>query len=221
MKRHIHNRLPSHGVPVEISILSKRKNATYSSALIYVGENEEMFSLVNRNDFWPPLTIVHQHRPNKRVYEACIQNIESVFVTGDFNLPELNWTLATDDILLDCMLPTNVTSEKSKYFTEAVAHLGLLQYNTIRNPLNRTLDLLFIDSHYELDLRRCTSLLTEDTYYPCFDFNICFDDNIEDASEVSFRYNFRKTDFIALNSYFSNYDWSSVFNCTNVDDAAF
>lgn len=65
LTRHIQNRLRNFDVPTEISILSKRRDATYSSALIHVGENEEIFRLVNRTDFWPPQTIVHQHRAKK------------------------------------------------------------------------------------------------------------------------------------------------------------
>lgn len=65
LNRHIRNRLNSPDVPIEVTMLSNRRNASYSSALIYVGEIKEIFDKVNHANFWPPLTVVHEHRPRK------------------------------------------------------------------------------------------------------------------------------------------------------------
>lgn len=55
-------------------------------------------------------------------YSSCIKNITNILddsspsdkfvVTGDFNLPEIEWTYADDDNL-NFMVPSNIISEKS------------------------------------------------------------------------------------------------------------
>lgn len=65
LKRHILKRHPECIDSISISMLNRRKNAEYVSALVSVGRNDDFFNAVNHVDFWPPSTIVHQHRPNK------------------------------------------------------------------------------------------------------------------------------------------------------------
>lgn len=65
LKRHILRRLPNCGDCLSISMLNVRKNADYASIIVSVGRNEEYFRAINDEEFWPPATIVHQHRLNK------------------------------------------------------------------------------------------------------------------------------------------------------------
>lgn len=64
LKRHVLKRIPRCENLLEISMLPGRKNAKYSSALISVGRDEDAFRLINSGNFWPPETIVHEHRLN-------------------------------------------------------------------------------------------------------------------------------------------------------------
>lgn len=65
LKRHILKRLPTCAESLVINVLRGKRNADYSSAIISVGRNDEHFCAINSNDFWPPSTVVHQHRQSK------------------------------------------------------------------------------------------------------------------------------------------------------------
>lgn len=65
VKRHIVKRLPACSDSLRISILPGKRYADYSSAIISVGRDEVSFQMINRSEFWPPETVVHQHRANK------------------------------------------------------------------------------------------------------------------------------------------------------------
>lgn len=63
LRRHILSRLPACEKSLEISVLPGRHKAAYKSVLISTGR--DALRSINSKDFWPPETIVHQHRPRK------------------------------------------------------------------------------------------------------------------------------------------------------------
>jgi hypothetical protein len=69
----------------------------------------------------------------KFVNEMCGLNDE-IIVCGDFNLQKVSWVYDEEE---KCMLPINVTKEKSITVLDGMAINDLCQINTIPNKRNR------------------------------------------------------------------------------------
>lgn len=139
-------------------------------------------------------------------------------ITGDFNLPEINWT-ATHDDELNYLVPCGAVSEKAVYFTDVLSTLSMCQVNSIRNQLNRTLDLLITDSPDDVEVSSCDPMLKLDVYHPAFSFSINFASvSMPDVSTVE-RFNFKKCDYDNLNEHLKNMDWSNILNNTDLTSA--
>lgn len=158
-------------------------------------------------------------------YTAFQNNITSVLnvaepsdqfvITGDFNLPEINWT-ATHDDELNYFVPCGAVSEKAVYFTDVLSTLSMCQVNSMKNQFNRTLDLVITDSPDDIEISSCDPMLKLDVHHPAFSFSINFASvSMSDVSTVK-RFNFKKCDYIKLNEHLKNIDWSNILNSTDL-----
>lgn len=144
---------------------------------------------------------------------------DTIIVTGDFNMPDVDWNFLVNDEN-SCMIPSNASTEKSKYFIDAFASLSLCQVSYVKNFKNRTLDLVLTDSPNEIQFEDCDNHLVKiDDYHPPLQFCITFTmPNFALKTEIC-KFNFKQCDFISINQHLQQLDWSEVMRVSDLNIA--
>jgi hypothetical protein len=196
------------------------KNSSVEMVCLKVCINEKCIYVFN--SYIPPDSSIDS-------YTACIENIEMVLdnvdpsdqfvIIGDFNLPDVSWKNVPDDDF-NFMVPTDLSSEKSVYFIDNICSLQFFQVNTVKNNINRMLDLIFTDVPNDFVPINCDDpLLRIDVYHPPlqFDFNVTL--NLVSTAQSTHRYNFRRCNFEALNTFFEETNWFPVTSQSDIEKA--
>ena len=138
-----------------------------------------------------------------KMIKIFIPNDYSFYVLGDFNLPNINWTIPSTDY-----------NESHECFLNFCMDNFLTQ--VIENPTHKNgniLDLL-ICNHFGLDRiisHSTTFPLTDTCDHNLISFNVKIESQIVDNPKVA-SYNYKKADFENINNYLSNINWTSLFN---------
>jgi len=135
-------------------------------------------------------------------------------VLGDFNLPDISWSLSTDSLVS--------TSLSDHDFVDGLLELSLQQVSVIRNSLNRQLDLVFVLDPSEVTVSRIDPLVVpEDQYHPTLELTICLPsvDTLSPSLSPNKCRCFRKCDFSKLNNLTSQYNWKNLYNCLDIESA--
>lgn len=135
-------------------------------------------------------------------------------VTGDFNLPNVNWTDSGPVLMKRGSVDLQNTTTD---FLDMCSEAGFTQHNLIANSSNNILDLIF--SNTSIGIAKCNSpLVAEDTYHPSLEL---------DASDLiiptfkrksTTKYNFHRADYSKINNYLSTVDWSTVLIGETIDE---
>ena len=144
--------------------------------------------------------------------ENYIDFSHPVLIVGDFNIPEL----------VECIngvkAPTNVFNAYANF----LALDDLSQLNNIVNANNRLLDLILTANGADIEVKRGTPLVREDTHHPCLNFtwrktkssNVPFPSNGQTP-----KFNFHKVNLVGLYVTVSELDWANVLNSHETDTA--
>ncbi|XP_076678211.1 uncharacterized protein LOC143374166 [Andrena cerasifolii] len=93
-----------------------------------------------------------------------------IVLTGDFNLPHIEWTNRADMPFLSHVGASTNEISAATAIADAISHLGLIQYNQERNYRGSLLDLVFTD-RYEISVTCAEEiLLNADVYHPVITF---------------------------------------------------
>lgn len=162
---------------------------------------------------------------NKKIYVFCIyleprftltklelllSGLEKIIFenpTGDF-LIFGDWNIPSFIDYIPGSQLTNIEAKKCEKIWEFLNLCNFSQLNSIKNKNNRTLDLIF--SSVDLKFLLCKDpLVKPDDHHPPLvcDFKI----KTQPAEIITFT-NYKKADFLAMNSIFCNIDWMSLFN---------
>lgn len=129
---------------------------------------------------------------------------------GDFNLPNLNWLSLGNDLSLT---PSNICNSCESYFIDNLLGLGLVQVNSLRNSLNRLLDLIFISANIDFSLSQpASSISPPNLHHMPMVFEIRFIEFFDlPTTYANSSFNFARCDFNLLNSLISEIDWQTLF----------
>ncbi|XP_055375405.1 uncharacterized protein LOC129608107 [Condylostylus longicornis] len=138
-----------------------------------------------------------------------------VFVFGDFNLPKIRWKNHDEEpflISIDC------SSELKLSFIDTFHLNNLQQISSITNHQSIQLDLVFTSNWYNcLPKTVPDPLVNVDIYHPPISFSYCIHDQPSIDEPLFYRFDFKRANFALLNDFFSTYDFSSVFNLTDIE----
>jgi len=137
-----------------------------------------------------------------------------LIVLGDFNLPDISWSLSTDSLVSTPLSDHN--------FVDGLLELLLQQVSFIRNSLNRQLDLVLVLDPSEVTVSRIDPLIVpEPQYHPTLEFTICLPcvDTLSSSLSPTKSRCFRKCDFSKLNHLISQYNWTYLYNCLDIESA--
>ena len=197
------------GVLIAVSNLVPSGKLKGSSSL----HSEVLWVKTNDNIILGAIYISPSSPPD--VYTAFIDSVEQIrdnnpnsklLIAGDFNLPMLEW-FYEDGMLL----PMELRGDSAEILVGHMFYLELKQVNSIRNNLNRTLDLILCDEFEGLMVRRASELCKLDKLHPALEIGFNTENLLLSSSKVNVTvHQFDKADYDRVNSFLGSLDWSFV-----------
>lgn len=141
------------------------------------------------------------------------------YLFGDFNLPHTMWL--NDDSGLHLSPRGNLVGlekEAALLLLNSFSLLNLREFNSVRNAFGACLDLCFSNSDVVPASRAVNVLLECDVYHPAIVYQLlaC---SYRSNPVIELRYDFKRCDYLAINNYLSEVDWSAALRGLAVDDA--
>ena len=195
-----------------VSSIITPKTTNIESVYVKISFSSKKILFVNV--YIPPLSPVNIYEDFLAATEEIIQNDEfsMIFVTGDFNLPNINWE--SDEF---GSRPVGIITEAVKCVSNFIAFMNFQQVNTIPNATGGFLDLILTNNVVNVN---CVDfpLLKCDKYHPALSFNVnC--DNIRFLDYDYFYYDFNNANYILINQYLGNINWDCLLNISDVNQA--
>lgn len=143
---------------------------------------------------------------------------DTVILLGDFNLSNVKYYFDENDKLVAYNFIPKFTAD---FFNE-INSLGLRQINYIENPKGNILDLIFVNDEIDFNLHKCSNpIVNIDTYHPPIE---CVIQNVIPIKVLSKKqeiietiYDYKRTDFDAMNNYFKYIDLSAIIQNIEVN----
>ena len=145
-------------------------------------------------------------------------HVDSIVLTGDFNLPQLHWIKKSS--FMECAASTPY-SNISRSLLSICSQLNLRQYNDIINCNGRILDLFYCNTH-SITQTVHIPLLPIDTHHSPFYVQVQLVIPIPARffkHKVQNPLNYYKADYEKINKDIDNVDWSSLLHALVPDEA--
>lgn len=155
--------------------------------------------------------LYHSHFEKLRENFARLDENATVIIVGDYNRPKTFWR-RSQDFYLEPIYGRSATSTVDDDLCDTMCVLGLSQFNHYRNLKGSILDLVMTKMpHGQVDLGVSDFPLTkiDRLYHPPLDINLKLLIPLLKEPSIS-RRNFRKGNFVAINSELSATDWSFI-----------
>ncbi|XP_062539219.1 uncharacterized protein LOC134207532 [Armigeres subalbatus] len=169
-----------------------------------------------RND----LSCVHNHLDSIRNVMAGLKHNDIFLQFDDYNQPRLLWEISDDG--LPKPASNSILSASASALIDGMCFNELAQLNMVSNQNGRYLDLVFAN---EPALDCCAvresidPLVNLDADHPALYLLLMLPTPIVyDESPVAPTYNFRRSDFEALQVEFAQIDWSPIETAQNIDE---
>ena len=156
----------------------------------------------------PPNATVEYHTELINYLATITSSSSPVLITGDFNMPDINWSTLTG-----CSLTSN-------NFCEFIFQSNLAQaVNTPTHKHGNMLDIILTDNTEII-----ANLMAHPLEYQCIPsdhqlitFNICcgYTTSISVTKEV---FDYAKGDYDSLNEFLLNCDFTALYNSTDTDE---
>lgn len=140
---------------------------------------------------------------------------DKFIILGDFNLPEIKWTLNDHNSYL---IPEEYQSTISSQFIDYLSFSGLQQFNSFTNANERILDLILSNIHLKVLLPELP-LVPEDIHHKALHVDLPFNILSTLVHNKTQKYIFAKGNYDEINTHLSNIDWPTKLNNTNIDIA--
>lgn len=130
---------------------------------------------------------------------------DTVFVMGDFNLPNILWMQNDEDVNY---LPINVTTAMETFVMDSFSSDGFRQINGVVNHMNRILDLIFTDDCDSTTVIESQSPLAEpDRFHPPLELTVeTYDFHVRSNDDITCAFDFKRADYDALNAHIRSYN---------------
>lgn len=142
---------------------------------------------------------------------------DTILVMGDFNIPNVEWLLDTDDQKI--LLPINIRPDHAADFIADIMEHGLCQINSIRNDDNNLLDLVFTNDFSTAEIESAPALIKIDGYHPPLLLSIEWQLKANMTDTITIR-NFKYADYIGMNRYLDQIKFDTLFQSKSLHDKA-
>ena len=165
-----------------------------------------------------PIEIYDSHfHAIKDVFSKLSEN-DHIIVFGDFNCPSVTWVPCELDPLVQ--VPVAERCSVMSFF-DKLASLGLIQINSILNHQSKLLDLIFVDNVSNIDISRCSPLVSpEDDYHPTIEVALEAQPVSIQPDPENFEFCFKRTNVARLTNLLQSTDWFSIIPDSVLDAAS-
>ena len=153
----------------------------------------------------PPNPANNYFKSTLHFLESLSQQFSKLLIVGDFNAPDIDWATLTSH------------TTNSNLLCDLIFRLNLTQLITFPTHIKgNTLDLLFtnIDQHIHRISSTTSTAIASDHLIVLFELNCSIHPH---KSPSRYVYDYSKADFNGLNDYLLKVDFSTCFNCRDVD----
>lgn len=159
----------------------------------------------------PPNSTQHTYQSHINAINSITTNPNDLLiVTGDFNLPKIQWTSESDDN--NIMLPSILNPPFAADFINELMRKGLCQINNLRNKTNRLLDLFFTNDYTNCTVNHAKPLDKIDEFHPPilveFEWHAS---TVLDTERVQKVFNFKKADYTGMKNHLASIDFNEMF----------
>lgn len=125
---------------------------------------------------------------------------DTIFIMGDFNLPNLLWVRNDEDI---DYLPINVTTYIETFVIDSLSSDGFKQINGVENHMNRILDLIFTNDCDNVSVIESRSPLSDpDRFHPPLELTVeTFEYQPARNDDTIYTFNFKRANYDGLNAH--------------------
>lgn len=157
------------------------------------------------------IELYEKHLANIDFVDSLNNNLHKIFIIGDFNLSDINWSYSLSENML---IPCNIKRDSELTFIDHLFALNLYQINNIVNNLDKILDLVFT-SQDELKVSITDivphNLLNNSIHHKELFIEIQVYSYLKLNCNNSKSFNFLKSNFIELDNYLGTVDWKTEF----------
>lgn len=156
-----------------------------------------------------PQSLYIQHAEAIKHIAQFSNELDTLIVMGDFNLPSLSWKFVPED---KYYVPIKL-SDSSKDFINMLQDMGLFQINGVINDFSKILDLILVTDKDDCNVNRTIPVTTpEDRFHPAIELiiNLPLEHNYILPTIHEKVFAFKQTNYNALNELIVNVDWNSI-----------
>lgn len=151
----------------------------------------------------PPPTRELFMRHQAAISSIPLEQSDTIFIMGDFNIPHANWIFPDDDDPDDdgfySMIPMGVSPLFATEFLHEIFALGCCQINSIFNDLGRLLDLVFTNDSFNVEVTTTQlPIVPTDRSHPPLIITCGNKCDSRAISEFVPRRKFHRTDFVGF-----------------------
>lgn len=144
-------------------------------------------------------------------------NESTIFLFGDFNLPNIKWQKSDDDD--NFYIPINNLSVVEKLVIDKCIDLGLHQMNFHKNDNNRILDLIWSNDPEQISCNLCIdNILKNEIHHKAiiitYSSNVC----ISEDNKIEYYFDFMNANYTEINNQLSNINWNSAFQTEDINN---
>lgn len=165
-----------------------------------------------------PTQLYNQYIEEMKKIITMAKSNDNIFITGDFNLPNLIWI--QDDENVNTLIPLNITEEKESVVIDTLLEYDLTQINSIPNDKGRFLDLIFCRDATNIECNECrTPMVNNEIHHKAliFDMEITIKERNR-SDQVFSRPNFQKADFDKITEKLNSINWTEKLNKNSIED---
>lgn len=163
-------------------------------------------------------------RYSTAISETCkFEDDSSIFVLGDFNMPNISWSVDPEGGSFLIPSWNNVIDESSRNMIESCLLESLHQINHAKNSRDRSLDLVFVNCHEFCELKAADdALFRPSTHHIPLEVSFYIENpkryyDLSNGQDSS--WDFGHTNFNSLSQVIQMKDWSVVWKDLNVESA--
>ncbi|XP_055633108.1 uncharacterized protein LOC129773519 [Toxorhynchites rutilus septentrionalis] len=223
--RNIHNSTKKSGGGVLIAVRRQLASSPMCSAeldfeLVFTKVQIDDTNLLISAGYIPPelrANVLYMRRfvdANNNALD-CTRDGDTIIVCGDFNQANLLWKSEESNFVT---ADTNSVETASACLLDNMALMNLKQFCGILNPWNHILDLVFSNADSCIVHEAAVAIVKIDRPHPPLEITLVFS-----GSESLFEHedipqlDFNCIDFVALNAFLADIDWTDALSCTDVD----
>lgn len=171
-------------------------------------------------EFSNDVSIMEKHLRSAQDINNSLHPGDCHLLMGDYNQTNLVWSNASSGHMYADASWSNF-SQASCCLLDGCALLDMKQINYLKNHRDRTLDLIFVNTDA---VSKCVvqaaddPLVDLDPYHPTLFLSLTCNRRYEEADIIN-EFDFKRSNFEALNYALSNIDWTPLVNASNVDNA--